>query len=149
MSFVFRPAIYDGSALYELPRPVTRLRVQDSWDSADFKVPLRDGDFRAGLSRDGIEISVEGQVATQAGVLLADEGAMFSAVAELRERLDTQGDGRFEFFIYHDTTSSTFRKFKSCSAGRTEADLSSARLFSYSLLIHAEDSRLYTTGPGD
>lgn len=148
MAFTFRPAIYDSGGFYELPRPVTRLRVRDGWDYAEFKVPLLDGDFRVGGSRDGVDISVEGRVGTQGGVLLADEGAMFAAADELRGRLDGPASGGFEFFIYYDAGSGTYRKFKSCTTTRLETDLSEASLFTFSLAVHAEDPVIYATGPG-
>ena len=46
--FRFKPAVFRGSTLYELPRPVTALRIQESWEFEQLKVLLVDGDFLAG-----------------------------------------------------------------------------------------------------
>lgn len=149
MAFVFKPAIYKGSTLYELPRPVTRLRISDRWDFAAYKVPLRDGDRLTGHSREGVEIVLEGQVGSQAGSLKLSEQAMFTEMLMLRQTLDvSEDDDKFEFFLYHDAGTATYRKFKGCSTLAFEWDLSSPALFAYSLTLHAEDATLYTTGPG-
>lgn len=51
MTFTFKPAVYQNSTLYELPRPVLSIRVVDTWDFERLKVPLADGDFLAGHSQ--------------------------------------------------------------------------------------------------
>lgn len=149
MTFTFKPALYTGSTFYELPRPVTTLRIQDSWDFEQFKVPLADGDTLVGHSRQGIDISIAGQLGTQAGGLKISEADMFQELEELRNYLDvTSGGDQYEFFLYHDTTTATYRKLKSCSTIRFEYDLSNKAIFTYSAALHAEDPTIYTTAPG-
>jgi len=149
MGFVFKPAVYGGAGLYELPRPVPVLRVRDSWDSSRFKVPLADGDATVGHSRQGVDISLEGQVGSQSGTLKTTEGAMLQELETLRETLDVSSAAeKYEFFIYHDSSSGVYRKFKTCSTVQFEMDLSDQNLFTYSLIVHAEDPVLYTTAPG-
>ena len=149
MSFVFKPAVYKSSALYELPRPVPVLRVRDAWDASRFKVPLADGDALVGHSRQGVDISLEGQIGSQSGSLKTSEGAMLEELEALRSTLDvSSASEKFEFFIYHDATSGTYRKFKLCSTVQFEMDLSNQNLFTYSLVVHAENPVLYTTAPG-
>ena len=149
MAFTFKPAIYKNSVLYELPQPVLAVRVQDAWDFEQFKVPLADGDFLTGHSQQGVGISVEGQIGEQSGSPKALEQAMFAEIETLRTALDITSDSdKFEFFLYHDTSSSTYRKFKSCSTVRFDYDLSDKNLFAYSIVIHAEDPVIYTTEPG-
>ena len=150
MSFVWKPAIYKpGPGLYELPRPVVSLSWQDTWDFETLKVLLTDGDAVTGHSRGGVEIRLEGQIGEQAGTLKLTEQAMFATLETLRSRLDVASDGdKYEFFIYHDASSDTYRKFKSASTVRLECDLSNVYLFSYSLVIHADNPTLYTTAPG-
>lgn len=149
MTFTFKPAIYKNSSLYELPRPVPVVRVRDAWEASRFKVPLGDGDTLVGHSRQGVDISVEGQIGSQSGTLKTSEGEMLQESETLRGTLDvTSGLEKFEFFLYHDVASATYRKFKSCSTVQFEIDLSDQNLFTYSLVIHAEDPVLYTTAPG-
>lgn len=149
MSFVWKPAIFDASGLYRLPRPVTSLSWQDSWDFVPLKVLLAEGDELAGLSRGGIEIRIEGQIGSQAGSLKLTEQDMFTTLETLRSRVNVlSAAAKYEFFIYHDDTSSTYRKFKSATTVQFECDLSDVHLFTYTVSIHADDPTLYTTAPG-
>jgi hypothetical protein len=149
MAFTFKPAVYDGSTLYELPRPIVSIRVQDAWDFEQFKVPLAAGDTVVGHSRQGVDIAVEGQIGTQGGGLKITEADMFQEIETLRSRLDVTSSGdEYEFFLYHDTATATYRKFKSCSTIRFDYDLSNKNLFTFSAAIHAEDPVIYTTAPG-
>lgn len=149
MTFTFRPALYRNSTLFELPRPITTLRVLDAWDFEQFKVPLADGDRLYGHSRAGIDLSIEGRTGTHAGVLCGTEETMLDTLSLLGEAFDiTSDDDRYELFLYHDEASGTYRKYRSCATVRFEYDLSSPHLFTWSAVIHAEDPRLYTTAPG-
>lgn len=150
MSFEFRPAICRNGELYELPRPVPTLRVQETWHNERFKVPLRDGDLLVGHSRNGVDITLQGQVGSQAGELKLDEGSMFAVLEALRAALHVTADsGKYWFFLYCDEASATFRHFRECSTVRFDYDLSDGHLFTYAAVIHAEDPTLYHTGPGE
>ena len=61
MGLTFRPAVYKGGELFELPRPITQVRILDRWDFERLKVLMSPGDYLTGHSRHGIEISIEGQ----------------------------------------------------------------------------------------
>ena len=150
MSFVWKPAVYhSATGLFQLPRPVVSLAWQDAWDFEQFKVPLADGDALVGHSHNGVDIRVEGQVGQQAGALKLDEQDMFGAIETLRNRLDVNDESeKYEFFVYHDSASGTYRKFKSASTVRFECDLSDVHLFTYTVLIHAEDPTMYNAAPG-
>lgn len=149
MTFTFKPALYNGITLYELPRPITSIHIQDTWGFQQFKVPLGDGDTLVGHSRQGVEIALEGQIGTQAGALKISEADMFQEIEMLRSRLDvTSGGDEYEFFLYHDAPSDTYRKFRSCTTIRFDYDLSNKSLFTYSVLIHAENPTIYSTPPG-
>lgn len=146
--FRFKPAVWKNSVLYEMPRPVTSVRIQDSWDFARFKVPLAAGDSVAGRSANGVDISIEGEIGARAGTLKLDEESMFAEVAALRAALAAATpESGYELFVYHDAASSTYRSFRSCTTIRFECDLSAPQLFSYSALIHASDPAIYTSAP--
>lgn len=146
MAFTFKPAIYRDAILYELPRPVVSVRVREAWDFEQFKVPLAEGDFVVGHSRNGVEIALEGQVGTQAGALKATEEAMFAELEQLRAMLSVGSpEESYAFFLYHDAASGTYRHFKRCTTVRFDYDLSDPHLFAYSVGIHAEDPVIYTT----
>ncbi|MEZ6056551.1 MAG: hypothetical protein R3C01_07590 [Planctomycetaceae bacterium] len=141
---IFKPAIRRNDLLFELPRPVVSLRIQDSWDFARFKVPQFDGDFLTGHSQNGVDVSIEGRIGSQGGELTLTEGQMFAALEALREALSVQGDDdTFEFFLYHDAESQTFRSLRGVSTVRFEYDLSDKHLFTYSLTLHAADPTIY------
>jgi hypothetical protein len=144
----FKPAIWRDGVLYELPRPVRSVRVQDSWDFAQFKVPLADGDAVEGRSQNGVDIAIEGECGTQAGALLADEAAMFGELESLRTALGVATpEDEYELFLYHDAVAGTYRSFRKCSTVRFEYDLSEPWLFNYSLLVHAADPEVFAVAP--
>lgn len=144
----FKPAVWKDSVLYELPRPVTVVRILDSWDFARFKVPLAAGDSVAGRSANGVDIAIEGEIGTQAGSLKADEASMFAAIEALRSVLSADApDDEYELFVYHDAASATYRSFRRCTTVRFECDLSAPQLFAYSAVIHASDPVISTGAP--
>lgn len=147
MAFSFKPAIGRGTSVFELPRPVPVLRIQDSWDGESYKVPLLDGEERVGISRQGPRIILEGQFGSASGSLTVNEEEMFTKWLELRTQSDA-GTSPFEFFIYFDSGSGVYRKLKDCSTLRLECDLSRMQLFEYSMVIQADDPTIYQTGPG-
>jgi len=148
MAFTFKPAVLKDSVLYEFPRPVLTVRIQDAWDFEQLKVPLADGDTIVGHSQQGVDISIEGQIGTQAGTLKASEADMFAEIENLRDALNVASPTeKYDFFLYHDDATSTYRRFSSCTTVRFEYDLSNKNLFSYSAVIHADDPTLYSTAP--
>lgn len=150
MSLEFRPAVYKGGELFELPRPITQFRIQDRWDFENFKVPMLSGDYLTGHSRHGVELTLEGQFGRQGETLSLSEEEMFVVWEEMREMLDVTSDGeKYELVLYVNGSDGSSRKLKGCSTVRMECDLSSKHLFEYAVTIHAEDARLYATGPGE
>ncbi len=144
----FQPAIYRDGVLYALPRPVSRLRVQESQDFEQFKVPLRAGDELVGRSSRGIDVLIEGQVGTQGSELLSSEAQMFEELSAFREACLGNGpEETFELIFYQNDEST--RKYRGCTCVRFESDLSNPHLFTYSLTIHVEDPRLWTGLPGE
>ncbi len=144
MTFRCRPAIARGTDIFDLPRPVPSLRVQESWHSERFKVPLRDGDTLLGHSRNGVDITLQGQVASQAGALKLDEASMFETLEALRAALHVSADdAKYWFILYHDEATARFRHYRGCSTVRFEYDLSDEHLFTYSAVIHAEAAGLF------
>ncbi|MBI1346183.1 hypothetical protein GC163_07820 [bacterium] len=147
MPFTFRPAIVRGETLYELPRPLPQLKLVDTWDSEGFKVPLRDGETRQRHSRNGVVITLSGDVLSHDGTLQLDEQAMFETLEGLRAALHVGGETeRYRLYLYFDAATETYRHFRDCSTLKFEYDLSDATRFRYELQIHAEDPQLYTTG---
>ena len=144
----FKPSIWRDSTLTELPRPVDVVRVQDSWDFVQFKVPLAAGDAIEGRSLNGVDISIEGRVGRQAGVLAGDEDEMLSVLESLRAVLGVNApEDEYELFLYHDAGAGTYRSFRGCTTVRFEYDVSAPQLFSYSAVIHASDPVMHTDAP--
>jgi len=138
--WTFRPAVWKAGVLTELPRPVTSLRLQDSWDYEKFKTPIADGDHLAGHSKNGVDLQIEGQFGTVAGDAALDEAAMFQAISDLRAALNVSGDEEpYSFVLYHDASAGLYRLLRDCTTVRLESDLSDQTLFTYSLVIHASD----------
>lgn len=145
--WTFRPAILHAGSIAWLPRPITVCRVHDSWDFLKLKAPLREGDFVSGVSRDGAEITLEGQCGSQDGSLTLSETSMLATLQALREALNTADPSGFELALYHNSATDEFHYFRSCATVRFDWDLSSPRIYAYALSIHAADPSLLTGDP--
>lgn len=152
MAFVWKPAIWDGSALFQLPRPIEQLTVRNGWDVRESKVPLKDGGSSIGHSRNAVEIQVAGWHTIDEGTAKFTEETQFALYEELVGVLDVSSDAsdRYEFFLYHDSGSATYRKYKNCWTRSFSSDFGDqARVqFPYSITIVADDPVIYTTAPG-
>jgi len=148
MTFRFKPAIERGGELYELPRPIAALTLQDAWDGERFKTLLVDGDTTVGTTRSGVDITLTGEIGSQAGTLTLSEAEMFAALEELRQQVHVGADDeKFRFYLYHDAVAETYRYFESCTASRLETDLSKPKAFTFRLVIHADDPTIYSELP--
>jgi len=143
--WVFRPAIWTGGALTELPRPVTSFSHSGFVDFEKFKTPLADGDVVTGHSRNGVDLQVEGEFGSVAGTLKIDEPTMLQAVMTLRGLLhvDSAAD-RYGLVLYYDSATGQSRYFQQCTTVRFDCDLSNPALFTYSILIHSSAPTLVT-----
>lgn len=140
------PRVYRNETLYEFPRPVPSVRVQDAWDFQALKVPLAAGDMLVGHSRQGVNLVIEGQYQPAADTTEADR---FTALDTLRAAVHVgAADEKYELFLHYDEDAEEYRKFKNCSTVRFECELADSHRFAYRVVIHAEDPELYTTGPG-
>ena len=146
--FHFRPSIVRSGSSYELPRPVTSLRIQDGFDFARWKVPLVAGDLLIGHTASGVDIAIEGQIASQAGQLQLTEDQMFQTLEGLRAAVQSATpDDRYRLFLYLDPATATYRSFRDCATVRFEYDLSQKHLFTYTLVVHASRPAIETTAP--
>jgi len=138
----WRPALWRRGTLYEFPRPVPRVRIHESWDALRFKVPLHDGETWAGLSRNGLEIHLEGEITA------ADPLTLLLVLAELRAALHfTADDEKAWLFVYRDAEAEVYRHFRGCSTRRFAYDLCDTGAIRYSAVLQADDPTLYSTGP--
>ena len=144
MALQFNPTILKQGSYHELPGPITKIQIQDRWDFGRYKVLLEEGDHRMGISRNGVEISIAGQIAMQNSQLLLSEEEMFDELEQLRILLDASSDIKFSFFLYRDVATSTYRYFENCSVSRFQYNLSRANLYSYTIQIHAENPVMQT-----
>ena len=141
---LWRPALWRGDELYEFPRPVPRVRIHETWDAARFKVPLVDGDTLSGGSRNGVDITLTGQIVSET----ADPLALLTTLEELRAALHVTGDdAKAWLFLVHDVDEDTYRHFRGCSTVRFQYDLVDGLAIAYEAVIHADDPTLYDTAP--
>ncbi len=146
--FLFRPSIVRPAAIFELPRPVTSVRIQDSFDYSKLKAPRTTGDMIVGHTSSGVDVAIEGQFGSHAGTPQLSEEQMFLTLESLREAVrSTTPEERYRLFLYFDPETSTYRSFQECVTVRFEYDLSKPRLFTYSLVVHASRPSLEQTGP--
>ncbi len=142
MGMMLRPAVRTAGPWYELPGPITGCRIQESWDAERFKVPLRAGDQVAGLSRNGIDVTLRGAVGKRGEAAAFTEQAMWDTLLELREKLDVAGETKFELRLLADGDRADL--LTGCTTTRFEYDLSNPSLFSYSVQIHATSAEVVT-----
>jgi len=138
----FAPAILQGDLVIEFPRPIVVCRIHDSWDFLKLKVPRQDGDQLAGPSRDGVEITIEGQIGTHSGELKLTEERMLEAIDVLRAALHTTDDSGFSLALYQ-MNAGNYRYFRKCLTSRFDFDLSSQHIYTYAVSIHAADPTLH------
>jgi hypothetical protein len=144
---IFKPTLVVNGTRFELPRPVLALRLQYSWDQARFKVPLLPGDQVVGRSMSGVDVSIEGQIGTQAGQLKASEADMFHTLEQLRNLTATPGDVEMRLILYQNQMTLQEHLLRQVSITRFEYDLSDTHLFTYSTLIHASDPMIHVEIP--
>ena len=146
--FSFRPAIVRPSSVFELPQPVTSVRVQDSFDFAKLKAPQITGDMLVGHTVGGVDIAIEGQIASHAGQLRISEEQMFLTLEALRQAVHSSTPtDRYRLFLYFDPATSTYRSFRECATVRFEYDLSRKQLFTYTLVVHASRPSIEFSAP--
>lgn len=139
----FKPAIVREGVTYELPRPLTRLRIQESYDAQVYKVPLREGDVVAGQSRNGVDILIEGQIGKQGETLLLSEEQMLAELEALRAACEPGSpEGVCQLVIYQDVVTGEVRQYRDCSISRVETDLSNPWLFTYAVTLRGHDPRM-------
>lgn len=151
MAFVWKPSVYKSSTLTLLPRPVDKLDMSCRWLMDEQKVPLLDGVETYGHSEDGLVFSIQGVIAIDSGTPTITEESMWGVLANLKTVLDvSNGTGKYEFFIYHDTGSATYRKFKECVTLQFDVSIGDQDRteWPYSIVIRAEDPVIHTTAPG-
>jgi hypothetical protein len=140
----FKPAVERGGEWYELPGPVTHFSLSDTWDGERFKTLLVDGDTVVGSTRNGVNLSLAGEISSPPGSALQGPSDLFAVLAELRDRLHVGSDDeKYRFYLYRDADAGTYRYFQSCTTIRLETDLSNSTAFQYRLMIHAEDPQIY------
>ena len=101
--FSFRPSIVRLDSAFELPQPVTSVRVQDSFDFAKLKAPQVAGDFLVGHTSSGVDIAIEGQIGTHSGDLRLTEEQMFFTLESLRQAVHSSSpNDRYRLFLYFD-----------------------------------------------
>jgi len=152
MPFIWKPAIYKGSTLTTLPRPVNSLEITSDWDWRESKVPMLDGIETDGHSANGTEIIVQGQLGNDgSGTLLTSELLMMNYLKDLSDELDVSGaSDKYEFFSYHDSGSNTYRKWSPCVTRSFKYNIGDDNRvpFTYTLVVFCESHQIQVTSPG-
>lgn len=137
----WQPALWRSGTLYVFPRPVPRIRIRETWDAARFKVPLQDGETWTGLSRNGVEIVLEGQL------LAPNPHHLWTLLDQLRNALHCSADDKAWLFLAHEPAAALYRHLRGCTTQRFDYTLSDPLALAYSAVLHADDPTLYSTGP--
>lgn len=174
MAFRFAPAIYVagyGGALpnpYILPQPIVQADLNYNWEGKNHKTPRKAGGQTYGTALNPIQINIQGSVdwditsapegSPQSGSVIATEEDMWDVWTDINAILasltDTAGA---EFFMWYDPgglgtppSSATYRKFKKVYPDQGVFNFGDGNhsSFGFSLALHADDTTVYTTGPG-
>ncbi len=145
MGMVFRPSVRKGGEFFGLPGPISKFQVQDAWDYERYKVLLEAGDGTVGISRNGVDITIQGEVGSVDGEPMLSEVEMLETLEALRSALDATDEELLDFFIYRDDEAEEYRYFRQCSVSRFRYELSRPELYEYSLILHADDPVMQTT----
>lgn len=109
------------------------------------KVPLLDGEFTSGHSQNGLEITINGELAQQENNLLLTELQMIDAMNQLRELIHTSHtDTPLTVFLIYDPIDSNYRYFENCSASKITFDLTSPHVYTYQLSLLIDTPTLQT-----
>lgn len=134
----FSPALVLPGGTFNLPRPVTSLKILDGWDASRFKIPTRPGEVTRGRSPGGVTVSIRGQVGRHEDVVRAGEAAMFQTLEAMRAALHgLNPEEAFGLALFRDGPA--VRGFSGCTAAKVECDLSEASLYGYALVLRADD----------
>lgn len=151
----WNPALYSpgkpSDKLFLLPLPVPQVDITWPWRSTQHEPEGGRGGVTHGISQRPATIDITGQLCVQDGDFTVTQADMWSVVEGLRAFIATQSDAnRLEFFIWHDSVASVYRKFKQVSVVNFTTNLGddNARLWTYSLNLLADDPQLYNTAPG-
>jgi hypothetical protein len=148
MPLMFHPSIFRNGQFHALPQPVLSVRIHDTWDFAQFKVPLAVGETLAGHSQNGAVVQIEGRTSGHTGGPQTREAAMWNEIAALRAVLNVaSADEKYDLFLYRDDGSAEYRYFKFCTTLRFDYDLADKNGFGYSIAVHAEDPAIHTAPP--
>lgn len=136
-----------------LPRPVISCDLPLSFSFDTHKVPLRDGAKTFGLSMDAFTVTFSGQLGTgtDGTTKCLTELAMFDAYTTMASHL-AAGDhtNKVELFLFYDSSTSTFRKFKGVRPQTFALQLGDDKchIFGYTATFFVEDPNVYTTAAG-
>lgn len=138
-----RPLIERDGTLYELPRPAWVVSLRDTWDGERFKTLLLDGDTVVGTTRNGVEITLRGELGAPPDGSAWTPAQIFAALAELRTQLHVGPDGvKYRLWLDRDPGTGAGWYFSSCSTLRLETDVSNAAAVSYRVVVHAENPEM-------
>lgn len=104
-----------------------------------------------GLALDTLPITIIGEFGKSASAVTDSEQEMWTELETLRTKLASADDSeKLELFIYHDTGSATYRKFKQVRPVSLQPSVgdSSRVIFGYQLVLMAENPAIYSTAPG-
>ena len=140
----FAPALELGETMVLLPGPIRKFQVQDGWSYDRHKVLLEEGDRTVGSTRNGADISIEGDVAFQGATRLLSELEMSSALESLRELVNGHVGEDLKLYLFQDELGNC-RYFERCSVVKLRCDLSEPELYQYQLTIHAGQPSMQET----
>lgn len=155
MAFTWKPAVYSpaNTTTLFLPRPISSCDLPFGFSFDTHKVPLKDGAKTFGRSADAFTVTFAGQIGigTDGSTKRLTELAMFDDYTLFASHLAAgDKDTKVELFLFYDSASSTYRKFKNVRPQTFALQLGdqNCHIYAYTATFFVEDPNVYTTAEG-
>lgn len=152
-SGVTRTTTVNSGQLFFLPAPVKTLGIPHESKATVEELVTKAGGNAAYNNKYRIStITITGDISISAvatdGTQYADDEAMFETYRDLVSFLDTTSV--FELFLYYDSTTPKYRKFKKLVLAQLSTDIgdNARTAFPYTIQLYRLDPVIYTTSPG-
>lgn len=152
-SGVTRTTTVNSGQLFYLPAPVKTFGIPHESKAKIESLVTKAGGNKAYNNKYAVsQITITGDISissvSESGTQLADDEDMFELYRDLVSFLDTSAE--FEVFMYYDSTTPKYRKFKKLVLASMNTDIgdNNRTAFPYTIQLHRMDPVIYTTAPG-
>jgi hypothetical protein len=150
MPLDYRPALYNGTTVFELPQPIYQCKIIDTVKAEQHTVPFKPGGRSYAPTFGSVKITITGGIGVHEGAQTVGDEEQLAVYEELREYLRALTDtGATEFFPFY--SSGSYRKFKNVFVESLDIDVGdqSHQEWPWELQLRADDPVIYDSAPGE